>query len=64
MIETTDAELPVAMAHWRREGRFLSGFSPDDIDTLNRRLAGSGIKVLEFQPASLKEIFFEQMEHA
>jgi ABC-2 type transport system ATP-binding protein len=64
MIETTDTELPVALAHWQREGRFLTGFSPDDAGTLNQRLAGSGIEVLESEPATLKEIFFEQMEQA
>lgn len=64
MIESTDAELPLSLAHWHREGRFLTGFSPDDADALNRRLAGSGIAVLESEPATLKEIFFEQMEHA
>ena len=62
VVETTDAPLPLAMVHWRREGRFLTGFSPEDAGTLNRQLEGSGIAVLESEPATLKEIFFEQME--
>ncbi|MBZ5634120.1 MAG: ABC transporter ATP-binding protein [Acidobacteriia bacterium] len=64
VIETTDAELPLSLANWRREGRFLTGFSSDDTSTLNQRLAGTGLAVLESEPATLKEIFLEQMEHA
>jgi ABC-2 type transport system ATP-binding protein len=64
VIETSDVELPVAMAGWRRDGRFLTGFSADDGDTLARQLAGSGIAVLESAPATLKEVFFDRMEHA
>lgn len=64
VIETSDVEVPAAMAGWRRDGRFLSGFSADDGDTLGRQLAGSGIAVLESEPATLKEIFFDRMEQA
>jgi ABC-2 type transport system ATP-binding protein len=64
VVETTDAQLPLSLASWRREGRFLTGFSADDAGTLNQRLAGTGVAVLESEPATLKEIFFEQMEHA
>jgi ABC-2 type transport system ATP-binding protein len=64
VIETTDVDVPRSMAGWRREGRFLTGFSPDDNDTLARQLAGSGIAVLESEPATLKEVFFDRMEHA
>lgn len=64
VVETTDVELPRSLANWRREGRFLTGFSADDADTLSQRLAGTGVAVLESEPATLKEIFFEQMEHA
>jgi ABC-type multidrug transport system ATPase subunit len=64
VMETTDAELPRSLANWRREGRFLTGFSADDASTLNQRLSGTGVAVLESEPATLKEIFFEQMEHA
>jgi len=64
VIEATDAELPLALAGWRREGRYLTGFSPEDAGTLTQRLEGSGIAVVESEPATLKEIFFEQMEHA
>jgi ABC-type uncharacterized transport system ATPase subunit len=64
VVETTDAELPRSLANWRRDGRFLTGFSADDASTLTQRLAGSGVAVLESEPATLKEIFFEQMEQA
>jgi ABC-2 type transport system ATP-binding protein len=64
VVETTGAELPRSLANWHREGRFVTGFSADDADTLNQRLAGTGVAVLESEPATLKEIFFEQMEHA
>jgi ABC-2 type transport system ATP-binding protein len=64
VIETTDVDLPLSMAGWRREGRFLTGFSADDGDTLARQLAGSGIAVLDSEPATLKEVFFDRMEHA
>lgn len=64
VIETSDVELPLSMAGWRRDGRFISGFSADDGDTLARQLAGSGIAVLESEPATLKEVFFDRMEHA
>jgi len=64
VVERTDAQLPLSLANWRREGRFLTGFSADDTSTLTQRLAGTGVAVLESEPATLKEIFFEQMEHA
>ncbi len=64
VMDTTDAELPLSLSNWRREGRFLTGFSADDASTLTQRLAGTGVAVLESEPATLKEIFFEQMEHA
>jgi|SRR5579872_49042 len=64
VVERTDADLPRSLANWRREGRFVTGFSADDADTLSQRLAGTGVAVLESEPATLKEIFFEQMEHA
>jgi ABC-2 type transport system ATP-binding protein len=53
--------LPAGLAHWRREGRILTGFSTEDPRTLTQQLAPSGIAVLESQPATLKELFFEQM---
>jgi ABC-2 type transport system ATP-binding protein len=64
VIEAIDVTLPLAMAGWRRDGRVLTGFSPDDADTLSRQLEGSGIAVLESEPATLKEIFLDRMEHA
>ena len=62
--ETPDGALPPLLAHWKREGRFLTGFSPDDAETLSAQLAGSGIDVLESEPATLKEIFFDRMEQS
>lgn len=62
VVETADAALPPPVAQWQREGRFLTGFSPHDTGTLTSQLAGFGIEVLESEPATLKEIFFEQME--
>ncbi len=64
VIGSTDVALPLSMAHFRREGRFLTGYTPEDAEELNRMLAGSGIELLESEPATLKEVFFEQMEHA
>ena len=53
--------LPAALSGWRRDGRFVTGFSPDDAGTLEARLGGTGIAVLDAAPATLKEIFFEEM---
>ena len=64
VVEATDVELPLSLAGWRRDGRFLTGFSADDSDALTRQLAGSGIAVLESEPATLKEVFFDRMEQA
>ena len=32
VMETTDAKLPLSLSTWRREGRFLTGFSADDAE--------------------------------
>jgi len=64
LIEVDGVELPHAVAGWKRDGRFLTGFSSDDADTLGKRLSGSGVVVLESEPATLKEIFLDRMEHA
>lgn len=64
VVKAPDAVLPPPMTNWRREGRFLTGFSSHDRETLNSQLAGSGIEVLESEPATLKEIFFERMEQS
>jgi ABC-2 type transport system ATP-binding protein len=62
LVEADGAALPAAVAGWQREGRFLIGFSADDADTLSTKLHGTGIKVLDANPATLKEMFFERME--
>jgi ABC-2 type transport system ATP-binding protein len=60
-LDDANRSVPAALATWQRDGRFLSGLSPDDAPTLAKRLAGSGVTVLESEPATLKEIFFEEM---
>ena len=65
VVETdkTDAiALPLLLRDWRREGRFLTGFSSDDSESLDSQLADSGVELIESEPATLKEIFFERME--
>jgi ABC-2 type transport system ATP-binding protein len=60
-LDDANGAVPAALAAWKRDGRFLSGFSPDDATTLASRLAGSGVTVLESEPATLKEIFLAEM---
>jgi ABC-2 type transport system ATP-binding protein len=62
VIEATDAALPPIAAGWRREGRVLTGFSPHDATELDARLAGTGITVMDSEPATIKEIFFDQVK--
>lgn len=62
VADRADAALPPPVAGWRRDGRVLTGFSSDDTDTLNALLAGSGVAVLDSEPATLREIFFERMD--
>jgi ABC-2 type transport system ATP-binding protein len=64
VVRDTDAALPSLLAGWRRDGRFVTGFSSDDAETLASKLGASGVEVLESEPATLKEVFFERMEHA
>jgi ABC-2 type transport system ATP-binding protein len=61
VMEAPDAALPPVAAGWRREGRVLTGFSPHDAADLEARLAGTGITLMDDEPATLKEIFFEQV---
>ncbi len=62
VADTAGAALPSPVAGWRRDGRVLTGYSPHDADTLNSLLAGSGVAVLDSEPATLREIFFERMD--
>jgi ABC-2 type transport system ATP-binding protein len=64
VVESTDAPLPEPLSGWRRDGRFVTGFSTEDPESFASRLNGSGIEVLESEPATLKEVFFERMEKA
>jgi len=61
VIDSPDAPVPAIAANWRREGRFLTGFSPHDATELADRLAGTGIAVMDAEPATIKEIFFDQV---
>lgn len=61
VTDSPDVPLPAVAAGWRREGRFLTGFSPHDATELTERLAGTGIAVMDAEPATIKEIFFDQM---
>lgn len=60
-LAADDAPLPASVAGWRREGRVIVGFS-DDPHQLAERLAGTGTVVLDSQPATLKELFFERVQ--
>jgi ABC-2 type transport system ATP-binding protein len=62
VVGSPDTPLPPPLSGWRREGRFVTGFSTDDPETFESRLDGSGVEVLESTPATLKEVFFERME--
>ena len=62
LMDAPDAALPAVAAGWRREGRVLSGFSPHDAAELDAQLAGTGITVMDAEPATLKEIFFDQVK--
>jgi ABC-2 type transport system ATP-binding protein len=61
LIERDNAALPAAVAHWKRDGRVLTGFSTADPAALAVSLEPLGVKVLESEPATLKEVFFEQV---
>jgi ABC-2 type transport system ATP-binding protein len=62
VVDSADAPLPALLAGWRREGRFVTGFSTKDPESFEARLNGSGVEVLESGPATLREVFFERME--
>jgi ABC-2 type transport system ATP-binding protein len=62
VIDPPDAPVPAFATGWRREGRFLTGFSPHDATELAERLAGTGIAVMDSEPATIKEIFFDQVK--
>jgi ABC-2 type transport system ATP-binding protein len=64
VMRNAEAALPQSLAGWRRDGRFVTGFSSDDADALAAKLDGTGVEVLESEPATLREVFFERMEHA
>lgn len=61
VIEGDSAAIPPELAAWRRDGRYLTGYSNEDAQQLAERLAGHGIKLLDTEPATLKEVFFEQV---
>jgi ABC-2 type transport system ATP-binding protein len=52
---------PAALASWRRDGRFLTGLSGDDPSVLADALTHAGARVVDAQPASLKDLFLAQV---
>jgi len=61
VIDEERAALPDVVANWRREGRFLTGLCDERPEVLQARLAASGVSVLDAQPATLKEVFLDQV---
>jgi ABC-2 type transport system ATP-binding protein len=61
VIDKEPATVPAIVAHFRREGRTLTGFSTDDPRVLANDLATHGLKLVEAEPATLREVFFEQV---
>jgi ABC-2 type transport system ATP-binding protein len=61
VIENDHAELPASLASWHRDGRFLTGLSSEQPDVLAQRFGASGVTVLDAQPATLKEVFLDQV---
>jgi ABC-type uncharacterized transport system ATPase subunit len=61
VIERDGVQLPAALAHWQRDGRFLTGLSDEAPEALAARLAGDGVIVLDAQPATLKDVFLDHV---
>jgi ABC-2 type transport system ATP-binding protein len=59
VMEVPGEALPPVAAGWRLDGRVLTGFSPHGPDELNTLLAGTGISLVDSEPATIKEIFFD-----
>ena len=62
VIDHDRIELPAAFSGWRRDGRFLTGLSDEAPAVLAERFAAAGVTVLDAQPATLKEVFLDQVE--
>lgn len=62
VIENDRIEVPAVFSGWRRDGRFLTGVSHEAPTVLAERFAAAGITVLDAQPATLKEVFLDQVE--
>ena len=60
-IDDERVPVPDQMADWRRDGRFLTGVSADDPAEMSARLAVHGVQVLDAHPASLKDVFLDQV---
>lgn len=60
-VVADDARLPLSLSHWKKEGRFVTGFSSEDPIELAEQFDACGIKLLEAQPATLKELFLEEV---
>ena len=61
VIDDDRLELPAAFSGWRRDGRFLTGLSHEAPAILAERFAAAGVTVLDAQPATLKEVFLDQV---
>ncbi len=61
VIDDERLEVPAVFAGWRRDGRFLTGVSNEAPAALAERFAAAGITVLDAQPASLKDVFLDQV---
>ena len=62
VIDSERVEVPAAFSGWRRDGRFLTGLSHEAPTVLAERFAAAGITVLDSQPATIKEVFLDQVE--
>lgn len=63
VVENERADLPAALANWRRDGRFLTGLSSEEPEELAQRYATAGVTVLDAQPATLKEVFLDRVSN-
>ena len=62
VIDSERVEVPAAFSGWRRDGRFLTGLSNEAPTVLAERFAAAGVTVLDSEPATLKEVFLNQVE--
>jgi ABC-2 type transport system ATP-binding protein len=61
LVDEERAVLPELVANWRRDGRFLTAVCDERPEVLQARLTGSGVSLLDAQPATLKDVFLDQV---